>query len=66
MKKIYVSPETILQEIELSYVIAGSQTPQNFSFDPNEEASDDNGEILSRRRYRNDWEDEEYDEEENL
>ena len=61
MKKIYLTPETIETKIELQKMIAGS-APQVIT-DPNEEADPD-GEVLTRRRYRNDWEDEEYDDEE--
>ena len=50
MKKIYVSPETVLQEVKLTQMVAVSnQTPDNFTFDPETEASNGNGEILSRR-----------------
>ena len=61
MKKIYLTPETIETKIELQKMIAGS-APQLIT-DPDEEA-DPGKEVLTRRRYRNDWEDEEEDEEE--
>ena len=62
MKKIYLTPETIETKIELQKMIAGS-APQ--LIDPNEEADPD-GEVLTRRRNRNAWEDEEYDDEEDF
>ena len=61
MKKIYLTPETIETKIELQKMIAGS-APQLIT-DPNEEA-DPGEDVLSRRRNRNAWEDEEYDDEE--
>ena len=58
MKKTYLTPETILTEIELQKMIATSD-PQ---IKPEEEA-DPEGEVLSRRR-RDVWEEDEEEEEE--
>ena len=62
MKKIYVSPKTVLQKVELVSMIATSnlQSPQNFSFDPN--ATAENGKDILSRQF-NIWGSEEEEEE---
>ena len=61
MKKIYLSPEILIQKIVLQQMIATS-TP-TVTMKDDEDAVQD-GEVLSRRRYQNVWDEEEYDDEE--
>jgi hypothetical protein len=53
MKKTYLTPETILQKIELARMIATSG-PELVN--PEEETAEADDEVLSRRR-RNQWDD---------
>ena len=61
MKKIYLSPEILIQKIVLQQMIATS-TP-TVTMKDDEDAVQD-GEVLSRRRNQNVWDEEEYDDEE--
>ncbi len=54
MKKIYLKPDTLICEVALQQMIALSKTDTE---------ANPTGEVLSRRRRRNDWDDE-WDEEE--
>jgi hypothetical protein len=66
-KTTYLAPETTITEIEVSKLMSSSIT--KVGGDAGIERGNDEEaptEANSRRRYRNDWEDEEYDEEENL
>jgi len=63
MKKTYLTPETIETVIELQMMIAGS-TPKISNEGNEEDEADPEGEVLSRRRVRNQWDDEELYEEE--
>lgn len=63
MKKTYLTPETIETVIELQMMIAGS-TPKISNEGNDEDEADPEGEVLSRRRVRNQWDDEELYEEE--
>ena len=56
MKKTYISPEILIQKIELQQMIATSGDPVVQTKD---EDANETGEVLSRRR--NDWDDEEED-----
>ena len=62
MKKEYIIPETLLMEIRLQQLITASDPKPTL----NEEEAYQDGEVLSRRRNRNEWEDEEYDDEEDF
>jgi hypothetical protein len=55
MKKTYLTPETILQKIELARMIATSG-PELVN--PEEETAEADDEVLSRRRHHNQWDDE--------
>ena len=55
MKKTYISPEILIQKIELQQMIAASGDPVVQTKD---KEADESGEVLSRR---NDWDDEEDD-----
>jgi hypothetical protein len=63
MKKSYLTTETIETVIELQMMIAGS-TPKISNEGNEEDEADPEGEVLSRRRVRNQWDDEELYEEE--
>ena len=64
MKKTYLTPETIETVIELQMMIAGSTPKISNEGNEEEDEADPSGEVLSRRRVRNQWDDEELYEEE--
>ena len=64
MKKTYLTPETIETVIELQMMIAGSTPKISNEGTEEENEADPSGEVLSRRRVRNQWDDEELYEEE--
>jgi hypothetical protein len=55
MKKVYISPETFVQKVELQYLMTASDAPKVHN---DEDEADPEGEVLSRRG-RDVWEDEE-------
>lgn len=61
MKKVYISPETFVQKVELQYLMTASDAPKVHN---DEDEADPEGEVLSRRRVRTQWDDEELYEEE--
>ena len=63
MKKTYLTPETIETVIELQTMIAGS-APKISNEGNEEDEADPDGPVLSRRRGRTQWDDEELYEEE--
>lgn len=67
MKKLqYIQPQTTVVRMQTVHMIAGSNEFNGNSATLNGDSMDEgNGDdAASRRRYRNDWEDEEYDDEE--
>ncbi len=60
MKKVYISPETFVQKVELQYLMTASDAPKVQNDD---DEADPGGEVLSRRG-RDVWEDEEEEDDE--
>lgn len=60
MKKTYLTPETILQKIELARMIATSGPEL---VDPEEDTAEEDDVVLTRRRNRKQWETPEEEEE---
>ena len=62
MKKAYINPETDIVLLTLQTMIAGSN-PEGFDGNPDDENPINPEDILSRRRQRTVWDDEEEEKE---
>ncbi len=69
MKKLqYIQPQTTVVRMQTVHMIAGSNEFNGTSAELNGDTmgENDGSDAASRRRNRNDWEDEEYDDEEDF